>query len=62
MPSKKLVLHSYVVKSKSSGLRNVLMLSSVEPLLGVTKDDKEFKPAIYKLYDLTKGGTDSVNQ
>lgn len=61
MPSKKLVLHSYVVKSKSSGLRNVLMLSSVEPLLGVTKDDK-FKPAIYKLCDFTKGGTDIVEQ
>ena len=62
MPSKKLVLHSYVVKSKSSGLRNVLMLSSVEPLLGVTKDENKFKPAIYKLCDFTKGGTDIVEQ
>ena len=40
VPNKKLVLHSYVVKNKSSGLRNVLMLSTVQPLLGVTKDDK----------------------
>lgn len=62
MPSKKLVPHSYVVKNKSSGLRNVLMLSSVQPLLGVTKDDNKFKPAIYKLYDFTKGGTDIVDQ
>ena len=57
-----MVLHSYVVKNKSSGLRNVLMLSSVQPHLGVTKDDNKFKPAIYKLYDFTKGGTDIVDQ
>ena len=38
------------------------MLSSVQPLLGVTKDDNKFKPAIYKLYDFTKGGTDIVDQ
>ncbi|XP_020896597.1 piggyBac transposable element-derived protein 3 [Exaiptasia diaphana] len=62
VPDKKLVLHSYVVKNKSSGPRNVLMLSTVQPLLGVTKDDKKFKPAIFKLYDFTKGGTDIVDQ
>lgn len=59
---KKIVLHSYVVKNKTTGLRNVLMLSTVQPLLGVTKDDKKSKPAIYKLYDFTKGGTDIVDQ
>lgn len=37
----------------------ILMLSTVQPLLGVTKDDKKCKPAIYKLYDFNKGGTDS---
>ena len=37
--NKKLVLHSYVVKTKSTGLRNVLLLSSMQPLLGTTKDD-----------------------
>ena len=62
VPNKKLVLHSYVFKNKSSGLCNVLMLSTVQPLLGVTKDDKKFKPAIYKLYDFAKGGTDIVDQ
>ena len=36
---KKLVLHSYVVKTKSTGLRNVLLLSTVQPHLGITKDD-----------------------
>lgn len=32
------------------------------PLLGVTKDNKKTKPATYKLYDFTKGGTDIVAQ
>ena len=27
-----------------------------------TKDDKKDKPAIYKFYDFTKGGTDIVDQ
>ena len=53
-------LHSYVVNTKSSGKRNVLLLSSQPPLLGVTKDVKK-KPAIYKFYDYTKGGTDAVD-
>ena len=55
-------LHSYVVKTKSSGKRNVLLLSAVTPLLGTTKDDQKRKPGIYKLYDFTKGGTDVVDQ
>ena len=53
-------LSSYVVKT-SKGKKNVLLLSTVEPLLGVTKDDKQ-KPALYKLYDFTKGGTDIIDQ
>ena len=60
--NKKLVLHSYVVKTNSTGLRNVLFLSSMQPLLGTTKDDGKKKPAIYKLYDFTKGGTDVMDQ
>ena len=32
-------ISSYVVKT-SKGKKNVLLLSTVEPLLGVTKDDK----------------------
>jgi len=56
-----LVLHSYVVTTKSSGRRNVLLLSTVQPILGVTKDDGKKKPAIYKLYDFTKGGTDVMD-
>ena len=30
--------------------------------MGVTKDDGKKKPAIYKLYDFTKGDTDVVDQ
>jgi len=32
-------LHSYVVNTKSKGRRNVMLLSTVPPLLGTTKDD-----------------------
>ena len=59
---KKLVLNSWVTRTKTSGFKNVLLLSTVSPLLGVTKDDNKKKPAIYKLYDFTKGGTDIVDQ
>ena len=47
---------SYVVNTKSSGKQNVLVLSMMQPLLGVTKDDGKKKPAIIKLYDFTKVG------
>lgn len=40
-------LSSYEVKT-SNGKRNPLMLSTFEPLLGITKNDKK-KPAIMKL-------------
>ena len=43
--------------------KNVLLLSTVSPIImGVTKDDSVKKPAIYKLYDFTKGGTDIIDQ
>ena len=37
-------LHSYVVKTKSTGKRNVLLLSTLEPLLAVTRDDGKKPP------------------
>ena len=37
-------------------------MAAVEPLLGVTIDDKKQKPTIKKLYDFTKGGTDMIDQ
>ena len=56
-----MALSSYVVKT-STGKKNILMLTTVRPLLGVTSDDDKCKPALYKLYDFTKGGTDIVDQ
>ena len=56
-----LVLTSYVVRS-SNGLKNVLLLSTVQPLKGCTRDDRKKKPSILKLYDFTKGGTDVMDQ
>ena len=58
----KISLHSYVVNTKSSGKKNVLALSSVPPIIGVTKDDSKQKPAILKFYDFSKGGTDVMDQ
>ena len=55
-------LHSYVVKTKSSGKRNILLLSTVPSLLATTKDDNKGKPAIYKPYDFSKGVTDIIDQ
>ena len=42
-------LHSYVVNTKSTGKRNVLLLSTFKPILGITKDDGKQKPAINNL-------------
>ena len=58
----KINLSSYVVKTKSSGKKNVLLLSSMQPLFGITKDDGKKKPAHYKLYDFRKGGTDECDK
>ena len=56
-------LHSYVVKTKSTGMRNVLLLSTKKVILGTTKvDGGKFKPAAYRYYDYTKVGVDIVDQ
>ena len=52
---------SYTVKT-SKGKKNVIMLTTAERLLGVTMDGNKSKPALIKLYDFTKGGTDIVDQ
>ena len=41
-------LSSYCVLSPSTGKGNVLILSTVQPLLGVTTNDDKQKPAVYK--------------
>ena len=33
----------------------------MHPILGAAKDNLRLKPAIYKLYDYTKGGTDIID-
>ena len=55
-------MKSYAVRTKSKGKKNVLVLSTMRPLPGATRDDGYHKPAIIKLYDFTKGGTDIVDQ
>ena len=44
------------------GKKSVIVLSTIYPFRGVTKDDDKKKPAAYKIYDFTKGGTDIVDQ
>ena len=57
-----LILGSYVVSTSTKKKKNVLMLSTLKPILGTTIDDNKKKAALYKLYDFTKGGTDIVDQ
>jgi len=59
--NREMTLHSYVAKTKSKGKRNVLLLSTVSPIFGTTKDDGVKKPALYTLCDFTKGGTDVMD-
>ena len=53
----KLVLHSYVVTTKSSSKRNALLLSTVQPILDVTKDDEKKNLRCINCTNFTKGGT-----
>ena len=58
-------LVSYVIqKSTTSGpkLKNLVMMTTTKPLRGITIDDKKTKPALFKTYDFSKGGTDIVDQ
>ena len=57
-----LSLSSYAVKTATKEKKNVLLLSTLAPMLATTKDDNRNKLALYKLYDFTKGGTDIVDQ
>ena len=56
-----LSISSYVVKT-SKGKKNMILLSSTPPILGITKDDGKSKLVIHKVYDFTKGGTDIIDQ
>ena len=46
----------------SSGKKNVLLLFTMRPLNGITRDDNKQKSCIYKFHDFTKGGTNIVDQ
>ena len=58
----KINISYYVVQNASKKKNSVMVLSTVDPILGITNDDEKNKPALYKLYDFTKGGTDIVDQ
>jgi hypothetical protein len=55
-------LHSFLDKKKKGKPNNVLLLTTLEPVMGRTIDDGRDKPPIYKLYDFTMGGTDRADQ
>ena len=57
-----LSLCTYTTKSKSNRKKNVLVLSTMSPRLAVTHVDGKLKPAIIKLDDFTKEGTDIEDQ
>ena len=57
-----LTVTTYVVNTKSSGKRNVLVLSRLNPIFGLTKAYGKSKPAIGKFFGFTKGGVDIVVQ
>ena len=59
---KNICLASYIVKTKSKGKKNVVVLSTTRPLHDKTIDDGKENPQIIKFYDFTKGGTDRVDQ
>ena len=50
------------MKTKSTGRKNVLMLSTMRPITGITKDDGKSKLARMKFYNFKKGGIDIVDQ
>ena len=50
---------SFFIYKGSKDKKNVLILSTTRPMHSCTKDDKH---QIFKFYDFTKGGTDTVDQ
>ena len=48
-------LHSYAVINKSKGKKNVMLLSTNQPIKGITKGHKKKLPGAIQLYNYTKG-------
>ena len=42
--------------------KNVTLLPTTPPILGITKDDEKSKLGIYKVYDFTNGGIGIIDQ
>lgn len=59
-------LHSWIASTKGGKKnKNVMALTTMDPLLGVTQDEVRNnppKPAMLKIYDFSMGGTDRVDQ
>ena len=47
---------------RKKGRKNVLVLSTTRPLMGITWDDGKQKPAITKFYNFIKGDMDILDQ
>ena len=56
------LLSSYTVQAKSKSIKNVVILPTTRPMHSCTKDFNKSNSQIFKFYDLTKGGTDIVDQ
>ena len=52
---------TYTTKFKSKGKKNVLVLSTMRPSMGIMCDDGKQKPIIIKFYDFPKGETDVMD-
>ena len=55
-------LCSYITKRRSGKTNKIVVMMTTYPVKGVTLDDKAKKPALLKLYDYTKSGTDIMDQ
>ena len=53
-------LTSYVIVTKKTSSKNIIVLATVEPLLGVMIDDKKQKSTITN--NFTKGGVDIIDK
>ena len=57
-----LYIATYSVKTKSTGHKNVLMLSKMTQISGITKDNDKSKNARMKFYDFRKDETNIFDQ
>ena len=58
----RMALHSYVVKTKWTGLCNLLLLSTLKPILAVTQDDGKQKLQAIKYMISRRRGTNIIDQ